>query len=169
MKSRRIKQVPVCCPSNLITVKKKQLRYLGYYPLLVPHLVLSHLVSPGIHLSFHPVTWISDQLLESPEGLFQYSSSCQAEGQRVLVHNPIPPLPSCSKAQATPNVSDVSLAIVHGWATLNGQLVHRPAPYNGPLFPYNLFSAFPSFMKRNLSLSPILSFCSFAPSLGFGI
>lgn len=93
------------------------------------------------------------------------------EGGEPPEHTPIPPLPSCSKARATPNVSDVSLAIVHGWATLNGQLVHRPAPYNGPLFPYNLFSAFPSFMKRNffLSLSPVLSFCSFAPSLGFGI
>lgn len=73
---------------------------------------------------------------------------------------PTPPLSSCSKAQATPNVTDVSLAIVHGWATLNGQLVHRPAPYNGPLFPYNLFSAFAFFMKRNFSLSR--SFCPLA-------
>lgn len=67
-----------------------------------------------------------------------------------------PPLSSHSKAWATPNVNDVSLAIVHGWPHLNGWLVPRPAPYNGLLSHSDLFSAFPPFHEER-ALSGSLS------------
>ena len=68
---------------------------------------------------------------------------------------PTPPLSSHSKDWATPNVNDVSLAIVHGWPHLNGWLVPRPAPYNGLLSHSDLFSAFfpPPWREGSLSLS----------------
>lgn len=71
-----------------------------------------------------------------------------------LIVNPTPPHSSHSKAWATPNVSDVSLAIVHGWPHLKGWLVPRPAPYNGLLSHSDLFSAFsPLHEERTLSLA----------------
>ncbi len=163
MKSRRVKQVPNCCPSNLVTVWD-----IKAFILSSSHLTSSHQAAISV-----PTLW-HEYFINSWNHRRVYSNTVSLASRRggePPLHTPIPPLPSCSKARATPNVSNVSLAIVHGWATLNGQLVHRPAPYNGPLFPYNLFSAFPSFMKRNffLSLLPVLSFCSFAPGLGFGI
>lgn len=49
-------------------------------------------------------------------------------------HPNTPPFSSHSKAWATPNVNDVSLAIVHGWPHLNGWLVPSPAPLQWPPF-----------------------------------
>lgn len=82
-------------------------------------------------------------LLVVLKGLFQRCSSCQSL-RPCWQPTPQPSsFLSVSKAWATPNVNDVSLAIVHGWPHLNGWLVPRPAPYNCLLSHSDLFSASP--------------------------
>lgn len=99
-------------------------------------------------------------LLVVLKGLFQRCSSCQSL-RPCWQPTPQPSsFLSVSKAWATPNVNDVSLAIVHGWPHLNGWLVPRPAPYNCLLSHSDLFSASPPphhHKKRTLSLSCSLS------------
>lgn len=107
-----------------------------------------------------PLTWIFDQWLGASEGPFPTRLLSPASLPLMATSSPppslpTPPLSSHSKDWATPNVNDVSLAIVHGWPHLNGWLVPRPAPYNGLLSHSDLFSAFfpPPWGEGSLSLS----------------
>ena len=110
-----------------------------------------------------PLTSIFDQWMVPQKGSFPtvlLSPASVPLMMRVPPHqthtHTHTPLSSFSKAWATPNVTDVSLPIVHGWPHLNRWLVPRPAPYNGPLSHSDLFWAFAPSVKRG-SLSPTLS------------
>lgn len=137
------------CPPLLHTVHLHPLRFSSKGKLTEGTLVWFQLLTWSQLL-----TWIFDQWLVPLTGLFQRCSRRQPAPDSTP-HTP--PHSSHSKAWATPNVNDVSLAIVHGWPHLNGWLVPWPAPYNGLLSHCDLFSAFPPSMKRGLSLPGSLS------------
>lgn len=69
---------------------------------------------------------------------------------------PPPPLPSQSKAQATRNVNDVSLAIVHGWRHLNGPLVCGP-PTKAVFLTVTCSQHFPLHKGNSLSSRSLLN------------
>lgn len=130
----------------------------------LPHLLQHMKVNRG-HAGLIPAPDINFwSMAGASEGVFSNSApltSLRAPGDTPPplhpTHRCTPPLSSHSKAWATPNVTDVSLPIVHGWPHLNGWLVPRPAPYNGLLSHSDLFWAFCPFSKERISLSLSLS------------